>query len=582
MKKYVIIPFFIVSLLFFSGLSFAQSYTLKLKTNTEQNPSIVKKLNYKKTFTSETARTKELKNILFWFYDNGFITAKVDSLAKDSLNLTVFVDPGEKYKLVTLSKGNAENILLGEAGFQYKFFNQTVFRYKEISKLMERILTYYENNGYPFAAVKLDSLKITGNSISASLNVNKNKKIRIDSIINKGDAKITNVYLYSYTGLKPNDLYNETKILRINTKLKELPFLNINKPFKVTFADTGAKIFFFADKRKASQFDGVIGFMPNNQTTGKLLVSGEAHLKLLNSFGRGELLDINWRRLQEQTQDLNLNIVYPFLFSTPFGIDYKFYLYKKDSTYITLRNNIGIQYIFQGNNYLKAFIDNSASNLIKNKGLDNLTTLPPYADITTTLYGLELKHEELDYIFNPRKGYQVKLSAATGTKNIKKNDNISPALYDSVKLKTTQYQLESNLGLFIPFYKRSTLYLNNRTAYIGNPNLFDNELFRIGGLKTLRGFDEESIHASFYNILLVEYRYILEKNSYLNLFWNGCYYEKRLHNAHSSDMPFGFGAGITFQTKAGIFSINYALGKQQNNSIDLKSGKIHFGIVSYF
>lgn len=46
--------------------------------------------------------------------------------------------------------------------------------------------------------------------------------------------------------------------------------------------------------------------------------------------------------------------------------------------------------------------------------------------------------------------------------------------------------------------------------------------------------------------------------------------------------PVGFGAGITFETRLGIFSFNYALGKQFNNPILFKEGKVHFGIVNYF
>ena len=55
-----------------------------------------------------------------------------------------------------------------------------------------------------------------------------------------------------------------------------------------------ANIFLYADKKKSSQFNGIIGLLPNNKTTGKLLLSGDVHLKLLNSFYRGELIDFNF------------------------------------------------------------------------------------------------------------------------------------------------------------------------------------------------------------------------------------------------------------------------------------------------
>ncbi len=581
MKKRKILFSFI---LFFSGfiISQAQTYTLTLKLDSAISSLSFKNLTYKKIFSSSVERTKEFEKILLEFYDKGYLTASFDSLSGDSFNQIAYIKSGKKFLLASLRKGNVDDKILSEIAYRKDFNKEQTFKYKKIRKLFEKILAYCENSGYPFASVKLDTIRIFNEQIYASINLKKNKKIIIDSIINNGNAKIANVFLFSCINLKQGELYNETKIKKIDSRLKQLSFLTIREPLIIRFSETETKINLYADKRKSSQCDGIIGFMPNNGTTGKLVLSGEVHLKLQNSFDRGELVDFNWRRLQEKTQDLNLNLVYPFLFSSPFGIDYRFYLFKQDTSYFTLRNNLGIQYLFSAKNYLKAFVEQMSSSLIKNKSLETITALPPYADVNTTLYGLELKEEKLDYLFNPRKGYQLKLIGSAGNKTIKKNSQIKSTAYDSISLRTTQYRMESNIGLFIPFFKHSTFWVYNRTAFISHSGLFENELFRIGGLKTLRGFDEESIHASFYNILIIEYRYIFEKNSYLNLFWNGCYYEKLTNNGRIFDTPYGFGVGITFETKAGIFSLNYALGKQFNEPINFKSGKIHFGIISYF
>ncbi|MEM9024212.1 MAG: BamA/TamA family outer membrane protein, partial [Bacteroidota bacterium] len=112
-------------------------------------------------------------------------------------------------------------------------------------------------------------------------------------------------------------------------------------------------------------------------------------------------------------------------------------------------------------------------------------------------------------------------------------------------------------------------------------SLFRNELYRIGGLKTLRGFDEESIFASIYSIATVEVRYLLEQNSYAYLFWDGAYVENNSQGSAFTDRPFGFGVGVSFETKAGIFSFSYALGKQRGNPILLRAAKLHFGFVTF-
>lgn len=539
-------------------------------------------MNYKKEFVVKNNRDNELLKILKSCYESGYISAGFDSLVSDSNNLTAYINAGEKYNLVVLKAGNVDEEILNIINYKEKLYSNRTFKYAEVYKLHEKIIQYCENNGYPFASVKFDSIIIDSNTVEASIFLEKGNQITIDSILIKGDSKITNRYIYNFINMKPGELYNELRVKQIETKLKELQFVRKIKPTSIVFTEEKANIYLYLNKKKASQFDGFIGFLPNNNTTGKLMVNGDVHLKLLNSFDYGELIDINWRKLEKNTQDLKFNFVYPYLFNTPFGLDYKFKLFKKDTSYLTINNNLGVQFLFGGNNYLKIFTNNYKSSLLSTTSYENATVLPNFADISTTLFGLEYNLIKLDYLYNPRKGFKTNLSAAAGNKKITKNDKVNQSLYDSLKLKTTQYQFECEAGIFIPILKRSTFLINNKSAYIANSNLFENELYRIGGLKDLRGFDEESISASLFSIFLLEYRYLFEENSYINIFCNAAYYEQNTTTKYIVDRPFGFGAGLSFQTKAGIFSINYALGKQFGNPIEFKSGKIHFGIVNYF
>ena len=238
----------------------------------------------------------------------------------------------------------------------------------------------------------------------------------------------------------------------------------------------------------------------------------------------------------------------------------------------------------KGNNYFKAFYKSRQSTLLSTKGLETITVLPPYADIEANTYGLEINFEKLDYRFNPRKGYTILANASAGNRTILKNSKINQAVYNGLELKAVQYESEFTGNLFIPLFSKSTLRVRSQSAWFKSRSIFQNELYRIGGIKTLRGFDEESIYSSFYVIGSLEYRYLLEENSYLYFFTDAAYYENLSvsFTGDRYDTPFGFGTGISFETKAGIFSINYALGKQWDNPIFLRSGKVHFGVVNYF
>jgi len=556
-------------------------------------------IDYKNTFKNKLERHQELRDYLSQSYDNGYLAATFDSLIEDSNLLIAYINPGGIYKWALLKQGNVDEGILSKVGYRDKLYNNKPVHYKQVKKLHEKLLTYCENNGYPFASVKLDSIVFSELSIEAQLNLSKNTEFHIDSIIIKGDAKIVPVYLYNYLSIKPGDLYNESLVSKISSRLRELPFVRETKPFKVIFTeenstpngwspDKVAKIMLHLDGKKASWFNGILGVSPNPNGvgTGKLLITGEARLKLQNSFGRGELINFDWRQLQTKTQDLKIQFVYPFILSSPFGVDFKLTLYKKDTLYLDLGKNFGIQYLLSGANYLKIFVNSKKTTLLSAKGLENATTFPPHADVSTTIYGLGYKTERLDYRLNPRKGFLLNINGGAGNKSIIKNSGINPELYDSLELKSTEINFDIKIDIFRPIKNRSVITFGVKAAYLSSKSIFENELFRIGGLSTLRGFDEESILASAYSVFTLEYRYLLEQNSYLYLFLDGAYYENEYRRSNGLgdwlDKPFGFGAGISFETRAGIFSINYAIGQQKGNPLNLGSAKIHFGIVNRF
>jgi outer membrane protein assembly factor BamA len=581
----VMLPFrkyIFVFLFFLPNISLAQ-HKLAIKFCDSASAEVQKLISYKKEFRDSLSRSKELQKVLENFRSEGYLAAGFDSLLNDSTQLTACLHAGEKYTWLKLGAGNVDEGILRSAGFSEKNFMGDIVDYKHAAKLMEKILRWCENNGYPFASVKLDSITIEKGNISTQLNLSRNKLIKIDSIVVYGKAKIAPVYLHSYLSIKPNDLYNEALIRDIRSRLREIPFVNEVKPFNVVFTDEKARIELFLESKRASQFDLVVGLVPPPENTpGKYELTGDARLKLLNSFGRGEAIELNWKKPGPLSQDLKVRFNYPFLFSTPFGIDLFLSIFKKDTTYLDVVRDIGVQYIIRGNNSLKAFVSIKESNLLSTEAFQFATTLPSFADISTTQYGLALHLEKLDYRLNPRSGFSVDAEVRIGDKTIHKNADLNPVVYDSLTLRSTQYHTSLQADYYVPLAKQSVITAGVKSAYQYSPVIFSNERFRIGGLKTLRGFDEESINATLFAIGKIEYRFLLEQNSYLLAFVNQAYLRDESRNAIVvDDKPMGFGAGITFETRLGIFSFVYALGRE-NEQVLLRNGKIHFGLISTF
>jgi hemolysin activation/secretion protein len=151
-----------------------------------------------------------------------------------------------------------------------------------------------------------------------------------------------------------------------------------------------------------------------------------------------------------------------------------------------------------------------------------------------------------------------------------------------MNMNSVQGNMSGFVEGYIPIWKRFTLKLGAKAGWQINPYLFRNELFRIGGLRTLRGFDEESIYSSMYAVGTFEFRFLLDEGSYVSIFSDAGYYERAIRNEYYSSYVVGFGAGITFATKIGLFTANYALGTQKDSPVDFRRSKIHFGYINYF
>jgi hemolysin activation/secretion protein len=217
--------------------------------------------------------------------------------------------------------------------------------------------------------------------------------------------------------------------------------------------------------------------------------------------------------------------------------------------------------------------------------------LPNQIDLSTVSLGIDYLLTKTNYKLNPRKGYELQLTAAAGTRNIKKNSVIAKltdpdftyaSLYDSIALSTYQFRIKTSLAKYFPVNRSATLKTAISGGWYQSPNIFRNELFQFGGYKLMRGFDEESIFASQYAVSTVEYRYLIGLNSYFFTFADLGWANNQAINQGVSNTFIGAGIGLALETKAGIFNISFANGKRNDTKFDFRQSKIHLGYVSYF
>lgn len=451
------------------------------------------------------------------------------------------------------------------------------FFLSDYPSVADQIVTYYENHGYPFASVHLESDDSTSESLNFRLLIDTNRYIIFDSIILKGDVKLSTQYLYPYLGLKRHTTYDERIMKSVPSKLAELPFATVIRESGVSFVKNKAYLYIYLDPRKTNQFDGYLGIVPVNEQTGKVSINGEINLALQNLFHYGESIALTWRSTERYSQYLNISTKIPYLVHTRLGIASNFLLNKQDTSFLTLNYHIGLSFAFASNSFLQPYFDYTSSSIL-NSNLISFDSDTGYIDYHKTLYGLIFRYRKLDYLFNPHKGFDFETDISAGRRIIIQNSSVDSALYGGITMNKTSFKITSSIDVFIPAGKYFVIVPCIKCgSLLAGPHYY-NELIDIGGASMIRGFNENELRASTYLITSAEVRYLFGKQSYLHAFFDFGAYEQQLSRHYFKDFPYGFGAGISFATKAGMFYFDYALGKQLNNPISLKAGKIHFGV----
>jgi hemolysin activation/secretion protein len=113
--------------------------------------------------------------------------------------------------------------------------------------------------------------------------------------------------------------------------------------------------------------------------------------------------------------------------------------------------------------------------------------------------------------------------------------------------------------------------------------VLENEMFRIGGNRLLRGFDELSILTNYYGVFTTELRLLLDRNSYFTLPFIDVSQNLLLgEDGQFWDTALGIGMGLNFATAAGIFNVSFAAGSRLGNPVNFQDTKVHFGYVNLF
>lgn len=554
----------LLSILFSIGLYFLQAQHLRISFTQKPQHEVVNTLHKLEGKYRDTLElTSKIRSAQATLYTAGYLFSESNISRKDT-SVLLTINPGPRtiqaQPQLKLPEGFAIPQLTNTK------LNSFAANEKNLNNLVEYYLTYLEDNGYPFASLNFEDYYIENDTLKGNIAITPGPQIVLDSVVIKGfDRFSKNVIRYDL-GYKKGMLYSESFLRKLQEKTQQIEYLNMVTPPAVAFTEKENILFLYFEEVKSNQIDGVIGL--NTKENGDVNFNGDVQLRLLHVFKKGEEFNLRWRRPDESVQALNFDMEIPYLFKTPFWMEANLSIFRQDSSFVNTDIQGLLKYLLESGSFVSGGINYKSSNVLQ--ALTSSQSTGDYGSFNTVFYKLGLELNKTNRALIPTKGFKVKAYGLTGKR--KTSDT-----------QQNQYSWQVFGNYYWPIFStKHILKTGIQTQALFGENLFINELYRIGGLKTLRGFNEQSIYASSYGIGTLEYRYMIGKYDYLTLFGDFAYAENRTGNSFSSNWFTGLGAGINFETRGGIFSLFYAIGKDDQNPFDVRTSKIHFGYVNRF
>jgi outer membrane protein assembly factor BamA len=252
----------------------------------------------------------------------------------------------------------------------------------------------------------------------------------------------------------------------------------------------------------------------------------------------------------------------PYLFKTPLGIRGNFNLFRQDSSWSNRNFGLELGYQIASGTFLNLGWDNSQSAVLQSAASAS------QGNVRASVVQTGITVRRFNDPLLPTKGLFLSMRIGQGTR----------------QLETENFQLRQGHieGQFYhTFNKKHGLFARVMAAGIFSDNLVENELHRLGGFKTLRGFNELTLFAANYGLANLEYRFFLERYSYLVAFFDAGILYNPVAIAPNLNLM-GTGVGLNFRTGGGIFSLAVAVGRAPNQNFDLRLSKVHVGFVNQF
>ncbi len=550
-----------IGVLFFCFVSFGNSHAkgqnIKLVFHSDFGP------DYDKEFSDSLIAINYLTDLLEIDEADGYLNAGYDSIISQDKLLAAYYFRGTKFNwdhITVQVEDSLKALAPSDKRLRKKPPSTALMR-----DYMEMIQLNFQNHGFANCHVESNALHTENSEVFWEIAIVPGTYYLLDSLIINSEVDFPNEIIAYRADLRQGAEYNPKQINELARGIYDPVFVRQSGKMKIVFSDNTFQILLYYKKHSNNMISGMIGIVPGNETQ-NLYLTGDAKLQLTNAFKSAEKIGFEWAAYEPLSQSLKILYEQPVIYNA-LGLKSNFALQKQDSSYLNLDFTAGILAI-QHASELFVFYNWYQSSIIQNQAeVQNIE------DLSHRKIGINFSRQKLDYPQNPSSGYLFDISGAGGLRN--SNDSVAPEGIG---------EFQSRLSWYIPLGDRFSMGLKNATGFrYLKQGLSQNEMYRIGGAQSFRGYHERSIFSSIYSFFTIEGIFFPDKTSSIYAFSDaGLSNQDLVLQINQNSILFSVGVGLRVETGSGILAISYGIPRNKASGFDFRQSKIHIGYVNNF
>ena len=532
----------------------AQNFYLQIRSDDALENQVIDSLAYVKKHSTIKSLLDESIVASDKLLQKGFLAVKYEEPIKTNDSTFLFkISLGEKINFV--------HIYIGENAKLLQLQNDSIkLLISETEKFMNSSLSLLEKRGYSLARLQLINYSKKNNALFADLSIQAEKVRTLDDIVINGYEKFPEGHKKNIKRLYRHKIFNQDNLKKIHDDFNKLRFVSQLKYPEILFSQDSTKVYVYLEKAKPNTFDGFIGF--GNDEEKKLVVNGYLDLQLQNILNGGEKLAIYWKSDGKNQTTFNGATEIPYLFKSPLGLKAQLNIFKQDSIFQNTQTSIDFGYYFNYNTKVFVGYQEAESSDIQNT---NTNLISDYKNSFITSHFDYVNFNADEFLFPEKTSLYLKIGS--GKRNSKFDSN-------------NQFFTTLNLNHYFYLNKKNIFSLKSLNHYLNSNSYIINELYRFGGINSIRGFAENSLQGNLFSSLLTEYRYLVNQSTYLHTIIDYGYYQDKSVNTSNTLLGLGFGFGIL--TKNGLLNLVYANGSTKEQNIKFSSSIVHLSFKSRF